>query len=86
MARNIDPIYMVIVVIDNLRNLKYLLVESLKDRPSDISICKYCFWLILINSNLVILSIKAKSYCNTNNSIIVLLNKIKIEVNNNYNN
>ena len=86
MARNIDPIYIVIVVINNLRNLKYLLVEPLKDRLSNISICRRCFWPISINSNLVILSIKTKSYCNTNNSIIVLPNKTKTEVNNNYNN
>ena len=86
MARNIDPIHVMIVVIDNLRNLEYLLVEPPKDRPSDISICRRCFWPMSINSNSVILSVKAKSYCNTNNSIIVLLNKTKTEVNNNCNN
>ena len=86
MARNIDVVHVVVVVTDNLRNLEYLLVEPLKDRPSDISVCRRCFWLMSINSNLIILLVKAKSCCNINNSIIVLLNKTKTEVNNNYNN
>ena len=86
MARNIDIVHVVIVVTNNLRNLKYLLVESPKDRPSDITVCKRYFWPISINSNLVILLVKAKSYYNINNSIIILPNKTKTEVNNNYNN
>ena len=76
MARDVDTVHVVVVVIDGDRNFEHLFVIPLEHGPDNISVRRRRFWSMTINFNSVLLAVKTVSYGNSNNSVIVLPNEV----------